>query len=324
VADKLDSTPSRIAEIDPATGAVLNDFGPGADFTVNYGDLAVSAASGNLYLVSSDHAFIRELTPTGAFVQDIPLPAGVSNVSGLGIDDGRGEGWLSGTGGDVYRIGPGATTTTTTTTSTSTTTLATTTTSTSLATTTSSSTTTTVTSTSSTTTTTAPPAACELLDGKKLLLKAKTGSAKRGIGMLSADADLTLGAGNGTEDDPVLHGGTLRVVSTAGDAFDDTYELPADRWSYKKEEGQNLGYKFRPTAPIKSVTVQPGKRLKIVANGTGLGHTLATNPDPVDIVVTLGAHCYCLRFGGDVAFKADKKLLAKDAQAPTVCGAAPE
>ena len=108
-------------------------------------------------------------------------------------------------------------------------------------------------------------------------------------------------------------------MSLAGDGFDDTYELAAGRWSYQKKEGETRGYKFRPTKPIKSVNVQPGKRIKVVANGTGLGHTLGSDPDPVDVVVTLGAHCYCLRFGGDVSFKPDKKWLAKDAPAPTGC-----
>jgi hypothetical protein len=180
---------------------------------------------------------------------------------------------------------------------------------------------TTVTSTSSTTSSTAPPATCELLTGKKLLLKAKAGSAKRVIGLLSVDTSLTLGAGNGSADDPVLNGGSVRIVATGGDAFDDTYLLAADRWSYKKKEGRNLGYKFRPTSPIKSVTVQPGKRLKIVAKGTGLGHTLQNQPASVAVVVTLGAHCYCLDFGGSVTFKPDKKFLAKVSPAPIVCAA---
>ena len=57
----------------------------------------------------------------------------------------------------------------------------------------------------------------------------------------------------------------------------------------------------------------------LVANGLGLGHTLGTNPDPVDVVLTLGEHCYCLRFGGEVTFKPDKKWLAKEAPAPNAC-----
>lgn len=172
----------------------------------------------------------------------------------------------------------------------------------------------------STTTTTILPTGCQLLDGKKLLLKSRTGREKqRGIGLLSQDADITLGGGNGSADDPVLRGGTLRVVSTEGDGFDDTYDLASDRWSYLKKSGDGKGYKFRPTQPFKSVKVQPGKRIKVIAKGLGLGHTLEDDPTPVDVVLTLGGHCYCMRFGGDATFKADKKLLAKDAPAPIAC-----
>jgi hypothetical protein len=179
--------------------------------------------------------------------------------------------------------------------------------------------TTSTTTAASTTTSTTLTTGCELLTGKKLLLKAKAGSDKRGLNLLSADASITLGGGNGGADDPVTAGGTLRVVTTAGDGFDDTYDLPAARWGYVKKEGANRGYKFRRTNPFKSILIQPGKRLKIVANGVGLGHTLGADPEPVDVVLRIGDHCYCLRFGGESTFKADKKWLAKSAPAPAGC-----
>lgn len=180
------------------------------------------------------------------------------------------------------------------------------------------STTTSTTATTSTTSTTMP-GACELLTGKKLLLKSRSTSEKRrGIALLSQDPAVTLGAGNGSTDDPVLHGGTLRLVAITGDRFDDTYELEAGRWGYVKKDGANAGYKFRPTKPIESVRIQPGKRIRIVAKGTGLGHTLVADPAAVDVVLTVGGHCYCLRFGGG-SFTPDKKWLAKQAPAPPGC-----
>jgi hypothetical protein len=106
IADKLDGlTPNTIAEIDPITGAVLNSFGTAsADYTINYGDLAITAYNGNLLLVSSDEGSIRELTPAGVFVRDIPLPAGVTSLSGIGVDDRRNQAILAGTGGTVWIV----------------------------------------------------------------------------------------------------------------------------------------------------------------------------------------------------------------------------
>ncbi len=103
ITDQLDATPNRIAEIDPLTGAILNSFTTGG-FAVNFGDLDVSAATGNLLLVSSIQGTVRELSATGALVQDRALPAGVSAVSGLGFDDFSGELLLSSTNGTVYRV----------------------------------------------------------------------------------------------------------------------------------------------------------------------------------------------------------------------------
>ena len=103
VADNVDPTPNRIAEIDPATGAILNSFST-APFNVSFGDVEVNATTGNLLLVSSVENMVRELRPTGELVASYPLPAGVSALSGAGLDDLTGELVLSSTNGSVYRV----------------------------------------------------------------------------------------------------------------------------------------------------------------------------------------------------------------------------
>jgi ELWxxDGT repeat protein len=169
-----------------------------------------------------------------------------------------------------------------------------------------------------------PPPACQLLPGKRLVLKTKRGSAKGRIELVSTDSTISLGPGApGGPDDPTRHGGSLRIVTTAGDRFDDTYPLPASRWRYRKP-GTNRGYTFRPTKPFQSVTIRPGKRIRVAAHGVGLGHTLATDPTLVDVVLTIGAHCYCFHFDEAVVFKPGRKWVAKHAAAPSVCGALAE
>jgi hypothetical protein len=39
------------------------------------------------------------------FVRDLPLPGGVGSLSGIAIDDTRGEAFLTGTGGLVWQVG---------------------------------------------------------------------------------------------------------------------------------------------------------------------------------------------------------------------------
>ena len=50
----------------------------------------------------SIEASIGEFTPTGTFVQAHALPASVSSLSGIGVDDSSGEAWVSGTGVVVW------------------------------------------------------------------------------------------------------------------------------------------------------------------------------------------------------------------------------
>jgi hypothetical protein len=111
VQDKVASSAaskSLVAEVDPLTGAVLGTFKvdtalPG--FTVNFGDLEVSVATGNLIVASSDETSLAEFTPAGVFVNQYMLPAGVSGLSGIGLDDAGGGAWTSGNGGLVSHIG---------------------------------------------------------------------------------------------------------------------------------------------------------------------------------------------------------------------------
>ncbi|HEV7733503.1 MAG TPA: choice-of-anchor Q domain-containing protein [Candidatus Binatia bacterium] len=176
------------------------------------------------------------------------------------------------------------------------------------------STTTTTTTTLSTTTTTRP----ELLTGKKLLLKDKAGKPqKRALDVILAAP--TLAGGNGSEDDPVLNGGALRVLSASG-GFDATYQLPASGWKYQGAAGAGKGYKFTGSGAIRSVIVKPGKVARVIGKGSSLEHTLATNPAPVDVVLELGAQSYCGRFGGSPEFTQGIKYLAKSAPPPAECG----
>lgn len=164
--------------------------------------------------------------------------------------------------------------------------------------------------TTSTTTTTLP----EFLPGKKLLLKDKDGAPQKRKLALLAKGGVTLGAGNGTGDDPVVNGATLRVL---GQGIDDTYVLPATNWKYLGKEGQGKGYKFKGGTDVKTVIVKNGKLVKAVGKGAGLGHSLGTDPQPVTITLRLGGRAYCMEFGGTVKFVELKKFIAKDTPAPT-------
>lgn len=102
------TTDSLVAEIDPTNGNVLNTFKIDsilADYTVNFGDIEVNNLTGNLLIVSSDETSIAEFTPTGGFVQTLALPAGVSSLSGIALDEARGEAWVTSSNGVVFRLG---------------------------------------------------------------------------------------------------------------------------------------------------------------------------------------------------------------------------
>jgi hypothetical protein len=95
---------NRVAEINLVTGQVLNSFQTTPNFIVDYGDLEVCQSTGHLFLVSSDEPTVAEFTPAGMFLNEYPLPAGVTGATGIGFDDATGNAWVSGTSGAVWQL----------------------------------------------------------------------------------------------------------------------------------------------------------------------------------------------------------------------------
>ena len=178
---------------------------------------------------------------------------------------------------------------------------------------------TTTTPTSTTTSTTLP----HLLVGTKLGLKDDPEVDRRKLAVVSKDASIDLGAGNGTVDDPRVTGATLRVATAAGAAFDDTYLLAAQNWSLIGNEGENRGYKYKDellvASPVKSAMIRAGRLVKVAGKGGALGHVLASDPNPVAVTLGLGRVRYCMRFGGATKFVAGKTYSAKNAPPPVDC-----
>src|SRR5438093_9008708 len=155
--------------------------------------------------------------------------------------------------------------------------------------------------------------------GERLSLNARPAAAMGRLFALSKDPTITLGGGNGSADDPTQFGGSLRVLTTTGDRFDSTYNLPPAGWQTIGAPGQNKGYQFTSkTGPINRVTVVPGRRIRVEGAFTA---TLSTNPDPVELVLRTGATHYCLAFGDKAKFQASKRFTATTSPAPASCPA---
>jgi glucose/arabinose dehydrogenase len=159
----------------------------------------------------------------------------------------------------------------------------------------------------------------DLITGKKLVLRDNPNPMRRNA-TLKSNEHVGLGGGNGSSDDPTLNGGSLRIVSGS---FDDTYPLPTGGWTITGAPGQNRGYLYRdrPRAngPFTQVRINAGHFIAAAGRGPALGHTLATNPDPVSVVLTIGNHRYCMTYGGTVDFLADKRFRALDAPTAASC-----
>jgi hypothetical protein len=128
---------------------------------------------------------------------------------------------------------------------------------------------------------------------------------------------------NGTAGDPVLHGGSLRIVSGDGVQFADMYPLPASNWEYIGPPGSNMGYRYRDSAfafgPVKGVVVRDQRTTGVVAVWPKSKLSLDQDPSPVGVVLRLGGTRYCMSFGGTTAFVPDLHFGGRDAPAPAAC-----
>ena len=126
-------------------------------------------------------------------------------------------------------------------------------------------------------------------------------------------------------DDPVVVGGSMRIFTNAGDGFDHTYPLPAEHWNYfpffNPTDYRGYQYKdaFNEASPIGVVKIIADKTMKSKGKDD-MDFTLATNPDPLHVVLTMGRHRYCFAMGGErYNFKEDKIFWSKLAPAPAAC-----
>lgn len=101
---------NRVAEIDPVTGEVLNEFDLDDlenSFSVNFGDLEVDNETGNLLIVSNSQSQILVLSPEMIELSRWSIAEGSEGslaASGIALDEGRGELYVQNTGGVVYRF----------------------------------------------------------------------------------------------------------------------------------------------------------------------------------------------------------------------------
>lgn len=144
--------------------------------------------------------------------------------------------------------------------------------------------------------------------GSKLTLTASSGAKPRKMSLLSKDSRIGLGQGPATQDDPVVHGGSLRVVAKGGTKFDDTYTLDAALWTFKSG-----GYVFSGGDTIQKIVVKPERQIKISGKSDTLGHELTDDPVAVRVELHLGERRFCFLFGGKTTFTQDQSFVAEKA-----------
>jgi hypothetical protein len=127
--------------------------------------------------------------------------------------------------------------------------------------------------------------------------------------------DPTVGFGLALEV-PTVRGGSLRVVSLTG-AFDQTYDLPRGGWRLTRR-----GYAYR--GDDVRVTIQTGRRLKIIVRNGDFPLDGATPPVPIVVALRVGDRRLCLEFPEARLKAKGRRLIAKNAAPPETCDEPPE
>jgi len=116
------------------------------------------------------------------------------------------------------------------------------------------------------------------------------------------------------ETDPRAEGGSVRIITATTDK---TFDLPSGGWT--RLSG---GYRYLDAGgtvtKVKIFTTRG--ELVVTGKGTQLP-TLASNPGPVTVVLSIGNENFCARFGGRVTFVANSRFAGVNAPRPAACPA---
>jgi hypothetical protein len=171
----------------------------------------------------------------------------------------------------------------------------------------------------STTTTTTLAVPGDRLTGATLVLRARRGRFR--LAVSSRDPAIELGGERGGPADPTVHGAAFYLGSGGGAGT--WHALPARNWRAMAKRGVHVGWAYadpRHTAgPVSRVVVRAGRVLELAASGTSLGIDLATDPQPIGVVLRAGEQQWCLGFGGAVRWKARASFIARKAPLPAEC-----
>ncbi|MEK7643340.1 MAG: hypothetical protein AAB372_02735 [Patescibacteria group bacterium] len=172
------------------------------------------------------------------------------------------------------------------------------------------------TTTTTSTTTTTLPTSNDTITGRQLQLSLDAlRPSRNGLSITSSDTAIDVTS------NPVTSGASVRVNSSRA-GFDTTYLMPSSGWSYIGKPADNRGYRYKDKlgifGPIQSARISRDS-LRIRGRGPLLGHSLGSNPNPVNIKTTIGTTQYCIAFGGATKFVLQKRFTAQKSPAPTSC-----